>query len=58
MIKIRVSYNTDNELAGVIRLLSPVLKSCKVQSQKGRYKRAYMDIESGALSANFAKNNE
>lgn len=29
MIKIKISYNTDEEIAGVIRLLSPVMKSCK-----------------------------
>ena len=32
----------DEELAGVIRLLSPVLRSVKVQPQKGQYKRAYI----------------
>lgn len=45
MVKIRVSYNTEKELAGVIRLLSPVLKSYKVQPQKGKYKRAYIELK-------------
>lgn len=41
-VKIRISYNTDEELAGVIQLLSPALKSYKVaKKQEGRYKKAY-----------------
>lgn len=43
-VKIRVSYTDDEELAGVIRLLSPVVKSCKRQSRKGKYKRAYIEL--------------
>ena len=40
MIKIKISYNTDEELAGVIRLLSPVMKSWRVSRNKeGRYKK-------------------
>ena len=42
MIKIKISYNTDEEIAGVIRLLSPVMKSWRVSRNKeGRYKKAY-----------------
>lgn len=41
-VRIKVSYTDDEELAGVIRLLSPVLRSVKVQPQKGQYKRAYI----------------
>lgn len=42
-VKIRVSYSTDAELAGVIRLLSPQIKSCKVaKKQEGEFKRAYI----------------
>lgn len=43
-VKIRVSYTDDEELAGVIRLLSPVVKSCKRQSRKGKYERAYIEL--------------
>ncbi|MDO4312380.1 MAG: hypothetical protein Q4C52_04795 [Eubacteriales bacterium] len=46
-VKIKLSYNTDEELAGVIRLLSPALKSYKMQPPKGRYNRAYMDLKPG-----------
>ena len=41
-VRIKVSYTDDEELAGVIRLLSPVLRNVKVQPQKGQYKRAYI----------------
>lgn len=52
-VKIKVSYNTDQELAGVIRLLSPVLKDYKVSRNKeGRYKKAYAELE---LQANSEK---
>ena len=43
-IKIRVSYSTEEELAGVIRLLAPVLGEVKVQPQKGQYRRAYISL--------------
>ena len=43
-IKIRVSYSAEEELAGVIRLLSSVLGEVKVQPQKGQYKRAYITL--------------
>lgn len=48
-VKIRVSYTDEEELAGVIRLLSPVVKSWKVKPQKGRYKLAYIDMKSGVI---------
>ena len=43
-IKIKVSYTEDEELAGVIRLLSPLGKKWKVaKKQKGPYKKAYTE---------------
>ena len=43
-VKIRVSYTDDEELAGVIRLLSPLGKKWKVsKKQKGPYKKAYTE---------------
>lgn len=48
-VKIKVSYTEDGELAGVIRLLSPMLRNVKVQPQKGRFKRAYIDLKGGGL---------
>ncbi len=44
-VKIRISYNTDEELTGVIRLLSPWVKSYKVsKKQKGKFKNAYIEF--------------
>lgn len=40
-IKIKVSYTDDQDLAEVIRLLSPIVRSWKKQPAKGKYKRAY-----------------
>lgn len=40
-IKIKVSYTDDQDLDGVIRLLSPIVRSWKKQPAKGKYKRAY-----------------
>lgn len=42
---IKVSYTDDQELTGVIKLLSPVIKSYKVQPAKGQYKRAYITLK-------------
>lgn len=54
---IRVSYSTEEELAGVIRLLSPAVKSWKVKPQKGRYKLAYIDMKDGVLPHVLATKN-
>ena len=45
-IKIRISYTEDEELAGVIRLLSPLVKSLKKSgSGRGKYKKAYVELK-------------
>lgn len=47
-IRIKVSYTEEKELAGVIRLLSPVLKVWKKSKKReGRYKNAYAVLELG-----------
>ena len=43
-VKIRVSYTDEEELAGVIRLLSPVVRSWKAKPPQGKYKRAYIEL--------------
>lgn len=44
MAKIRISYETPEELEKVKKLLLPVIKSCKIsQNNKGRYKKAYIE---------------
>lgn len=55
-VKIRVSYTDDEELAGVIRLLSPLGKKWKVsKNQKGKYKKAYTDEHRGNSENNEDK---
>lgn len=45
MIKIKISYQTPQELQAVIKLLHPVIKTCKVaKEQQGKYKRAYIVV--------------
>lgn len=47
-VKIRISYTDETELAGVLRLLSPVLKSYKVSGKKeGKYRNAYAELHPG-----------
>lgn len=46
MAKVRVSYERPQELHAVIKLLNPIIKSCRAEKGgKGRYKRAYLDLE-------------
>lgn len=42
MIKIRISYEQDQELEAVKELLAPVVEKVKIQPAKGKYKRAYI----------------
>ena len=45
-VKIIVSYNTEEALAEVIRLLSPKVKTYKVaKKQEGQYKNAYLQLK-------------
>lgn len=49
-VKIKVSYNTDQELQGVVKLLSPALESCKIsRNREGRYKNAYILLKENVL---------
>ena len=40
-VKIKLSYTDEEEYQEIMRLLSPVVKSWKMQPAKGKYKRAY-----------------
>lgn len=43
-IKIRVSYTDEEELAGIMQMLSPLGKKWKVaKKQNGKYKKAYTE---------------
>lgn len=49
-VKIRISYTKEEELAGVIRLLSPAMKSYKVSRKKeGKHRNAYADLDDREL---------
>lgn len=46
-VVIRVSYNDETELKGVLALLSPKIKSYKVaKKQSGKFKNAYIYLQS------------
>lgn len=48
-VKIKISYEEQQELQMVMKLLSPVIKKPPkvAKAQKGKYKNAYIDIEAG-----------
>lgn len=54
-VKIKISYTDDQELTGIIRLLSPIVKKWKKQPEKGKYKRAYIEIENRDFSDDIIK---
>jgi hypothetical protein len=55
-VKIKVSYTDDKELSEVLRRLHPV-KRVRPQPAKGSFKRAYIDIKQGCLSAELVTEN-
>ena len=47
-VKIRISYTEEQELARVLRLLSPVIKTYKVSGKKeGKHRNAYANLLPG-----------
>lgn len=58
-VKIKLSYSNDEELAGVIRLLSPVMTDYKVSRNKeGRYKKAYIGLDNKRLNGVLCTQND
>lgn len=58
-VKIKLSYSSDDELNGVIRLLSPAMTDCKISRNKeGRYKKAYICLDNRRLSGGFCIKND
>lgn len=58
-VKIKLSYNSDEELDSVIKLLSPVMTNYKVsRNQEGRYKKAYIGLDDKRLDAVLANKNQ
>ena len=43
-VKIKVSYEREQELEAVKALLAPMLRNVKVQPSKGKYKMAYLTL--------------
>lgn len=45
-VKIKISYTTQQELSEVLKLLQPMIKSCKMDKGKeGVYKKAYVELK-------------
>lgn len=45
MTRVRVNYEEVQELHTVLKLLNPIIKSCKAEKGgNGRYKRAYIEV--------------
>ncbi len=45
-VKVRISYEKPQELHTVMKLLQPIVKSCKVRKSGNElYKKAYLDVE-------------
>lgn len=50
MVKIKISYQTPEELEKVLKLLQPLVKSMKVKKgQQGIFKKAYIEIDERAV---------
>lgn len=48
MIKIRISYDTEQEAARIIKVLSPVIAGAKIKrSESGRYRKIYIECRRG-----------
>lgn len=55
-VKIKVSYEQEQELEAVKVLLAPMLRNVKVQPSKGKYKRAYLTLGNTQLRNAEVKN--
>lgn len=50
MLKIKLSYEDDSQANEVLRLLKPVIRSCKVKRAKdGKYKKLYIEIKNSKV---------
>lgn len=43
--KIKISYEHDQELQELIKLLRPKIKRCKKVDKQGKYSRVYIEIK-------------
>lgn len=51
-VKIKASYTDDMELREILKRLHPV-RNVKTQPAKGRFKRAYIELENMGLCADM-----
>ncbi len=46
MVKIRISYDQEQEAAKIIRILSPVIAGARIKrSDSGKYKKIYIEYD-------------
>lgn len=46
MVKIRISYDQEQEAAKIIRILSPVIAGARIKrSDNGKYKKIYIEYD-------------
>lgn len=46
MIKIRISYDQEQEAAKIIKILSPVIAGARIKkSDSGKYKKIYIECD-------------
>ena len=44
-VKVKISYEEPRELHTVLKLLNPIIKSCKAdKGENGRFKKAYLEV--------------
>ena len=55
--KVKVSYEEPQELHTVLKLLNPIIKSCKAdKGENGRFKKAYLEVNISAENAQKSVN--
>ncbi len=51
-VNVKISYERPQELHTVLKLLNPIIKSCKAdKGGNGRYKKAYLEVDISAEKA-------
>lgn len=56
-VKVRISYEKPQELHIVLKLLKPIVKSCKAdKGENGRYRRAYLEVDIPGENAQKSEN--
>ena len=53
--KVKISYTDDTELQALLWLLSPMVSGYKIQPEKGRFRRCYIDIKERFIPPDLVK---